>query len=249
MWKHVTEIPNVNLEVSECGIVRDADTKTTIYQYKDHNGYPCIKINNKEYKVHRLVANHYVKEITNGLEVHHLDFDKSNPYYKNLVVCTRDEHRRYHSSTFNKVKYTPSKHGDTVLTEQDVHNICRLIKSGYSYPRIRQDLGLYNITDDCINKITIGKNWKHISKQYDLKPAKRKHMKLYSDRQKDIALLMYRGYNLRDIAESMGFDVSNKTEYNNFYKCAKRYYNKFLRHEYGLVRKEYTNKLIEELGL
>lgn len=249
MWKPVTEIPYTNLEASEHGVVRDADTKTNVHQHKDINGYPCISVYGKEYKIHRIVANHYVKRLEPGLEVHHLDFNKGNPYYKNLVVCTRAEHRRYHASTFNRVESKPAKHGDIVLTEQGVHNICRLVKSGYSYPRIRQDLGLFNITDNCINKIVVGKNWRNISKQYELKPIERRHMNLYSDKQRDIAILMNCGYDFRTIAESLGFDVSNKTEYNNFYKCAKRYYKKYLRFEYGLVRNDYVNKLVKELGL
>jgi len=73
---------------------------------KTPKGYHVIQVmqNGKRTRhlLHRVVAAHFIGDIT-GLEVDHLDFNKSNNCVQNLEIVTRTENmQRYH-------KYSPNK--------------------------------------------------------------------------------------------------------------------------------------------
>jgi len=246
MWKPIKRPKSLHgYEISDSGEIRNIVTKIPHYQYIDSKGYWCIKSKNVEYKTHRLVADHYIRRLTKKLEVHHEDHNKANPNVTNLQVCTKKQHRRLHATTKAPVPCTPSTPGIAVLTEPIVHAICKYIKKGYSYPKIREELHLYNITDDAINKIAIGKNWKHIADQYDITPRTRSCMNSYSDHALEIAILLNRNVRVKEIAEVMGFEIENNTDYQRLFKAATRYKNELLAGKWGLIKKSDADKIIE----
>ncbi|MGL6298987.1 MAG: NUMOD4 domain-containing protein [Methanobacteriaceae archaeon] len=61
--------------------------------FNDGNGYLIIKIDKKKYKVHRLVAEYFLKndDTKNKTEVNHIDLNTFNNDYKNLEWCTPKE--------------------------------------------------------------------------------------------------------------------------------------------------------------
>lgn len=249
MWKPI-ERPKClhGYEISDRGEIRNLITKEPHPHmiYKDTKGYLCIKIDGKEFKIHRLVADHFIQRVSRKLEVHHNDEDPSNPNASNLTVCTKKQHRRLHATTKNPVPCYPSIPGITVLTEPIVHNICKLLENGYSYPKIREELKLYYITDDAINKIAIGKNWYKISSQYNITHANRSCMNSYSEYALDIAIFMNRGYRVKEIAEVMGFEIKNNTDYQRFFKAATRYKDQFREGKWGLFTKQQADDIIRK---
>lgn len=63
----------------------------------DNVGYQVVRLHNgkgKTFKVHRLVAKAFLGE-PNGLEVNHIDGDKSNNKVENLEYCTRGENLKH----------------------------------------------------------------------------------------------------------------------------------------------------------
>lgn len=58
----------------------------------------------KNFYIHRLVAEHFVKKIPGKNVVNHKDFDKKNNNYKNLEWCTQKENVRYSASNMMKPK-------------------------------------------------------------------------------------------------------------------------------------------------
>lgn len=246
MWKPIERPKSLRgYEISDDGQIRNIVTKIPHYQYIDSKGYWCIKSKNVEYKTHRLVADHFIRKLTKKLEVHHKDLNKSNPKASNLQVCTRKQHRRLHATTKAPVPCAPSVPGVAVLTDSTVHEICKLIEAGYSYPKIREQLKLFNITDDAINKIAIGKNWRHISSQYNLHPHTRSCMNSYSNYALEIAILYNRGVQIKEIAEVMGFEVKNNTDYQRLFKAATRYKQEYLEGKWGLFKRSDADKIIE----
>lgn len=251
MWKPIIRPSWLSeYEIDQHGNVRNRVTKKPHTIYKDTHGYLCIKeyVNGKqkEAKVHRLVADHFIRRIKKKEEVHHKDENPSNPDVTNLIICTKKKHRRLHATTESPVLCMPSKPGTTVLTEKQVHKICKMMEDGYSYPAIREKLELFNVTDDCLNKIKIGKNWTKISSQYNLVKKKRRCMNLYSDYALDIAILMDYGFKVKEIARVMNFECNDKTDYQRLFKAAKRYEKQYRNGEMGLITVSYYNSIIQK---
>lgn len=67
--------------------------------YRDPIGYPSICIffedAKRRVRVHRLVADAFVKKVDGKHQVNHLDGSKDNNYYKNLEWCTHKENIRH----------------------------------------------------------------------------------------------------------------------------------------------------------
>ena len=161
------------------------------------------------------------------------------------MVCTRSEHRRLHATTEKPVIQINKGHkkGITLLDVATVHRICELLEKDYSYPKIREKLGIYVVSDDAIGKIAIGKNWPEISKLYNIQVSKRSCMGSYSDRCIEIAILMNRGYRVKEIARKMGIDVKNNTDYQRLFKAAKRYQEWMLDGKWGLIKRSYADSI------
>lgn len=252
MWKHIKRPEElIGYDISDSGKLRDSITKVPISTHIDSAGYVVVykykdRLHKKEFKVHRIVADHFVAPVTDELEVHHKDRNRGNPEATNLIVCTHAEHRRLHATTIKPVKCIPSTPGKQVLTETQVHEICKMLEADCSYPYIRQELKLYNITDDCINKINIGKNWTNISSQYNLTKQSRQCMNMYSNNALVIGILMNRGYTAKEIGRMMGFDTSSNTSYQRLFKAATRYKDWYRNGRWGLITKSEANNLISK---
>lgn len=115
IWKTVKGYPNYL--ISNTGKVR---VKEKIYkngtlakgrilnQYDDSDKYLMVMLytNNKRknYRIHRLVAEHFIKNIENKLEVNHIDGIKHNNHVDNLEWCSHSENiqHAYNIGLFNK---------------------------------------------------------------------------------------------------------------------------------------------------
>lgn len=235
-WKSVKYPKELSdlLEVTKYGDIRHKSDKILVPQYIDPRGYKVIYLNNKEYKAHRLVAGTFCGKLTDNLEVHHINEDRQNNWWGNLLICTHAEHVRiHHKTTTSDVVYEKIYKGEPILTEDQVHDICKLLENGLSYPKIREKLHLYNVSDDAIGKIAKGKNWLHISSLYDIKTEKRATMDSYTPYAKQIGIMMYNGMKINDIARRLNIPITNKTEYDRLFKCAKRYKKQFIEGKWG----------------
>ena len=128
-------------------------------------GYKIVGINmgkeRKTYGVHRLVALMYVPNPFNYKEVDHIDGDKSNNSFENLRWCTRGDNIQY-AYDLNKRSAKGECNARSILTEEQVHEVCALLSQGYSCAKIR-DKGYPYVP---VQGIKYRKNWRYISDSY-----------------------------------------------------------------------------------
>lgn len=74
--------------VTSCGKVWSKKSNRFLTLGRDKDGYIIVQILSKSYKVHRLVAQGFVQNLTGGAEVNHLNGDKTNNCSYNLQWCT-----------------------------------------------------------------------------------------------------------------------------------------------------------------
>ena len=86
-------------EVSNLGRVRNAWNGKILKQTTNRKGYKCVTlyIGGQKFskRVHRLVAESFNAVIPEGMDVNHIDGDKSNNELSNLEFCTRKENVRH----------------------------------------------------------------------------------------------------------------------------------------------------------
>lgn len=98
IWK---EIPNTKGKyfISNCGRIKSyCGYKAKILeQYITKEGYCIVKYNYKNHKIHRLVAFTFNNEQDTTKEVHHKDKNRLNNHLNNLLILTKEQHRKIHS--------------------------------------------------------------------------------------------------------------------------------------------------------
>lgn len=136
---------------------------------KNEKGYIRVTLvtkNNtlKKYALHRLVLAAFTYD--SDLEVDHLDCNKGNPALTNLEYVTGDENK--HRAALNGRYKSCDSHFKAVLTNDQVHSICRLLESGYNMRKIEHILDLDHIPniDRIVESIISHKSWKRISDEY-----------------------------------------------------------------------------------
>lgn len=60
-----------------------------------NNGYLYVRINKKQYSIHRLVAKTFISNLENKPQVNHIDGNKKNNKVENLEWCNASENRKH----------------------------------------------------------------------------------------------------------------------------------------------------------
>jgi hypothetical protein len=141
--------------------------------------YVKLQLNDGSWKdqvVHRLVAMAFCCTdhplcyyLTNNLQVNHMDGNKLNNHMGNLEWVTNLENMR-HAIANNLIDCRLDHHYKALLTNDQVHAICKLLEEGkYTYMQINQILNL-NLRDPVryISEIKTGVKWKDISRLYNI---------------------------------------------------------------------------------
>lgn len=107
-------------EVSEYGIIRKVVNKyhkerngyALIKWFYDKDGYAYVKINKKKWLIHRLVYKLFVSELVSNLVVCHLDGNKTNNHFSNLLQTTQAiniSHKKLHGTWQSNEKHPNAK--------------------------------------------------------------------------------------------------------------------------------------------
>jgi hypothetical protein len=135
--------------------------------------------------LHRLVAESYIEppvaqkmpggEIIERDNVIHIDFNKSNNYFKNLIWATRPEmfaHSRLSPRTAAAIERRKGEITNSKLTETDVIRLKKKLKRGKTpLYKVAKEFG---ITHTQLNRIRRGDNWAHVKSDGIQRSSKKK---------------------------------------------------------------------------
>lgn len=105
---------------------------------KVHNGYYTVTLGNKRYKVHRLVLSTLTQCSGKGLQVNHIDGDKSNNKASNLEWCTAKENTQHAEIMGLRTHRNTVIRKDSKLTREEALIIRELINKGMSTNEIKK---------------------------------------------------------------------------------------------------------------
>ena len=138
-------------------------------QQTSKDGYKVVSITrnnkNKKFTVHRLVAIAYIPNPENKPCVNHIDGDKTNNHVSNLEWCTYSENSKHSFENGLQVSLKGEEVHSAILTEGQVHEICKLMESGYRNGDVAK---MFNIANYFIANIRTKNTWRHISDQYNI---------------------------------------------------------------------------------
>lgn len=166
IWK-VTSF-NINYEVSSTGLVRNKRTGRALKHWLLH-GYPTIRFGgkSKNYLIHRVVAEAFIKKVDGKDYVNHKDSDRANNNVENLEWCTQSENI-LHGFESGNIKQgfqkdhnnsTGSKNTMSKLKEDDIRQIRVLRQDGLTLQRIAD---IFNVSLATVGYIIQGKTWSHV---------------------------------------------------------------------------------------
>lgn len=162
-------------KISNYGNIVNIKTGRKLNPYTDSDGYHRLELaienkrRGKKFYVHRLVAIHFIEDLSDTHIVNHKDSIRNHNYYKNLEWVTpleNSKHGKEHG--FIRPYYGVTNKYD----KREIHKICKLIEDGYSTKEIINILG-YELTGDrrlmksLIVDIRNRNSHKDVSKKYN----------------------------------------------------------------------------------
>lgn len=183
VWKPVKDYEEL-YEVSSLGNVRSITRYKKILKPGLVRGYPHITLynsknkKNKNYNIHRLVAETFIDNPNNLPQVNHKDGNKLNNSVDNLEWCTCKENilhgiknglKIYKKGTQNAMygKYGKNSNRAIPILQFDLNN--NLVKQWDSQIEIQRELGYkQSVISNCCNgrgKTAYGYIWKHKVKE------------------------------------------------------------------------------------
>ena len=124
-WKPVKGYEGL-YEVSNIGRIRSNNTRDGVpiilRQLDSGNGYLYVSLctgnKKKNYYIHRLVAEAFCENKGNKKEIHHIDENKQNNHYTNLMWVTRGENIRYSAHAYRGRRVVKTNTGERYISKQ-----------------------------------------------------------------------------------------------------------------------------------
>lgn len=123
-----------------------------------YSNYGRLKLNNKSFYIHRLVAVAHIPNPDNKPEVNHKDGNVRNNHIDNLEWVTPLENKR-HAFSNGLIDHKGEKNAHAWLTDDLVQFIRELVDIGHTQKQVAEWFGVYSST---ICLIVQRKSWRHI---------------------------------------------------------------------------------------
>lgn len=163
VWKPIINFEGL-YEISNFGRVKSlGNNKYKVDKIIKHciskNGYAyCtlwINCKQKKYKIHRLIAIHFIPNPENKPFINHIDSNRMNNSIENLEWCTQKENI-HHAINNGRMDFNGEKNPSAKLNKSDVYNIKKLHNNLVSI----KDLSTkYSVSDVSIRNIINDKTW------------------------------------------------------------------------------------------
>ena len=167
LWKKIKEAPIYSICIE--GLVRNDQTGHILTNYLNKGPRQYYKVclqkpdgKHKNFRVHRILAQAFIPNPKKLPQVNHIDGNKLNNNINILEWVTNSENQ-LHSYAIGLAKSRKGeKHHKAKLTEEDIHTIINLLKSGYNYDYISDK---FNIRKSYIYEIKTFRTWKHVKRE------------------------------------------------------------------------------------
>ena len=147
--------------ITEQGEIINKHNNRKLKPQLNGKGYLRVIIGHKRYFVHRLVAQKYIPNPENKLQVNHKDGNKLNNHASNLEWVTNQENRNHAMDKGlhlygDKCSWAKLTNKDALFIFQDnLHSITELAT-------------MFNVARTTIRDIKVGKTWKQLKRYADL---------------------------------------------------------------------------------
>jgi DNA-binding NarL/FixJ family response regulator len=159
----------------------------------------------KQFYVHRLVAQHFIENSLNISCVNHKDGNKKNNNVTNLEWCTHKENS-VHAFSNNLVKITKGEnHHLAKLTKKQVIEIMEALKNGAKGKDLAKK---YNLHVTAISGLKVGKHYKEITSKYNLESFRTVNLTKLKNNINEINELIKLG--LSDVKIGKRFNIPRK---------------------------------------
>lgn len=137
-WITIKNHPNY--EINNYGEVRNKRNGRILKQRVNDHGYKDLMLDGKNERVHRLVADAFYDGDIDGMDINHIDGDKTNNFIGNLEICTRSENIRHafkHGLKKTNLTDEYRLHGTEAMKEKLSKRV-RVIETGAVYPSVNE---------------------------------------------------------------------------------------------------------------
>ena len=104
IWKEIVGL-NGFYQVSSNGRIKSLISNKILKTFYDKDGYVCIKIQNKyikkHFKIHRLVAQAFLEDYDNNLQINHKNGIKNDNRVENIEMCSASENINHSDYVLN----------------------------------------------------------------------------------------------------------------------------------------------------
>jgi hypothetical protein len=153
---------NTKYSIDTNGVIYN-DTNGTIPKGRIKGGYHLICVCSIWKPIHRYVATAFCGNPDSKPYVNHIDGNKQNNAASNLEWCTHLENMQHAVRTGLWKPHIGIAHGRCMVTEEEVHRLCKRIACGKGYSK---KVFPEHITNDMFYNIKRRKTWTHISEGY-----------------------------------------------------------------------------------
>ena len=124
-------------------------------------GYNTVSLSGKTFTVHSLVAKHFLDGFKEGFVVNHIDYNKTNNFYKNLEWVTQSDNILHNKKTLRGGFGESQK--DAKLNSEKVIAIRKLLEDNTLSQK--QISNLFEVSPTTITDIKKGRKWSHVGKE------------------------------------------------------------------------------------
>lgn len=203
-----------NYKISDTGRIFNITTDHELKPIKNSYGYLRVNLDGKCCRIHRLVGFAFVKNPNpkKFKEINHLNGLKDNNNYQNLEWTDRSGNMKhaYETGLENSIKFRGSNNVKAKLTDDQVHEICRLFGKGIGATEIARMMGKPSLKT-IIQHIKNRQSWCHISKDYKFSTDEFLKPRLTENQVHEVCKKIEKGMGAAEIAKSLGDSTLRKS--------------------------------------